>query len=137
MCSSDLYLEYRFDASATLPNGSWIEIAQMQIEAGSTATPFTTATGNIQAELAACQRYYYRQSGGDSYGCWATGGIRNTTTAYAFMPLPVTMRVQPFSMDLSTISLEDYSGTTYNTGTFTLESGAQQDRKSTRLNSSH
>jgi hypothetical protein len=32
----------------------------LQLEAGSVATPFTTATGNPQAELAACHRYYWR-----------------------------------------------------------------------------
>ena len=103
-----------------------LDIWGVQIEAGSVATPFQTATGTLAGELAACQRYYYRQSGGDTYGCFATGAARSTTVIYAFMPLPVTMRVAPTSMDLSTISVEDYSGTTQNSGTFTLESGGQQ-----------
>ena len=102
------------------------DIWGVQLEAGNVATSFQTATGTLQGELAACQRYYYRQSGGDSYGCFATGAARSTTVIYAFMPLPVTMRVAPTSMDLSTISVEDYSGTTWNSGTFTLESGSQQ-----------
>jgi hypothetical protein len=36
------------------------DIWGLQIEAGPTATQFTTATGTIQGELAACQRYYWR-----------------------------------------------------------------------------
>jgi hypothetical protein len=35
-----------------------IDVWGMQLEAGSVATAFQTATGNLQAELAACQRYY-------------------------------------------------------------------------------
>jgi hypothetical protein len=42
------------------------DIWGVQLEQGSTATAFQTATGTIQGELAACQRYYYKQTAGDN-----------------------------------------------------------------------
>jgi hypothetical protein len=43
---------------STATTGSVLDIWGVQLEAGNVATPFTTATGTIQGELAACQRYY-------------------------------------------------------------------------------
>ena len=44
-------------ASGTI-NSATIDIWGWQVEASNTATAFQTATGTIQGELAACQRYY-------------------------------------------------------------------------------
>jgi hypothetical protein len=59
---------------------------------GSVATPFARAGGTIQGELAACQRYYYGVSASTALGI---GEVRNASTAYAVIKLPVTMRVVP------------------------------------------
>ena len=44
----------------SLPTAGTFDMWGWQVEAGSIASPFQTATGTIQGELAACQRYYYK-----------------------------------------------------------------------------
>ena len=77
-----------------------------QIEAGNTATAFQTATGTIQGELAACQRYYVRYAPStNNYAYFGNGTNSSTTNAYITIPLPVEMRVIPTSVDTTTASL--------------------------------
>jgi hypothetical protein len=69
-----------------------------QLEAGSVATPFTTATGTFQGELAACQRYYYKNSTavGANNGMLVPSGTAVSGTVFNFFPtFPVPMRTAP------------------------------------------
>ena len=97
----------------------------VQVEAGSKATPFQTATGTIQGELAACQRYYQRFGGSIAYEVLGVGSAYNTNDVISLVNFPVSMRVAPTTLDYSTIAV--YDGVTitgsptsvslYNTGT--------------------
>jgi hypothetical protein len=95
------YLQvYPFYYSSGTIASNVIDIWGLQVEAGSTATAFQTATGTLQGELAACQRYYYRfvpfaGSGGNYYGPYAVGGATSTTNAYVTGHLPVALRTAP------------------------------------------
>jgi hypothetical protein len=91
----------RFAASAT------VDLWGVQLEAGSVATAFQTATGTLQGELAACQRYYYRNTTGSNYGVVGSGSAGSTTAAVITIPLPVPMRVKPASVDAANLELGD------------------------------
>ncbi|MEI6800424.1 MAG: carbohydrate binding domain-containing protein, partial [Pseudomonadota bacterium] len=68
----------------------------LQLEAGSTATAFQTATGTIQGELAACQRYYERRTvGGANYGTGIPVQWRSSTAAYAQVTYGSPKRTNP------------------------------------------
>jgi hypothetical protein len=84
-----------------------IDIWGVQVENGSTATAFQTATGTIQGELAACQRYYWREGGNSAYQSFANGSASSTTGVPFIVNVPVSMRVPPTSVDYSTLAAYD------------------------------
>jgi hypothetical protein len=81
----------------------------VQVEAGLLPSPFQTASGGSkQAELAMCQRYYYRITNGSAYQILGIGSARSTTAADVVVPFPVTMRTAPSTLDFSTLAF--YAG---------------------------
>lgn len=106
----------------TLPNASsTTDIWGVQLESGSTATAFQTASGTIQGELSLCQRYYYRVVAATGYGILAPVAYTNTTTtATGNIQFPVTMRVAPTSLDSSAISFLRYADTAFNMSSVAL-----------------
>jgi hypothetical protein len=83
-----------------------IEIWGAQVEASSVASPFQTATGTKQGELAACQRYYYRQNG-VSNTPFGFGMAASTTSFRLSLPYKQPMRVSPSSIDFSGLQVVD------------------------------
>jgi hypothetical protein len=86
-----------------LPTGvaQTIDFWGVQVEAGSVATAFQTATGTIQGELAACQRYYYRANATGSYSRFGLGQATGATTVTCVVPFPVVMRTRPTALEQS------------------------------------
>ena len=80
-----------------------IDVWGVQLEVGSTATAFQTATGTIQGELAACQRYYWRNTSGKLYGFLAFGGNINATNADCVVNFPITMRTNPTAIEYANL----------------------------------
>jgi hypothetical protein len=71
--------------------GDFLYIAESKLELGSTATAFQYAGGTIEGELAACQRYYFKDS-----KCAVSDGYAQTgTNIYSVYVYPTTMRATP------------------------------------------
>ena len=82
------FLELRLFMPTT---SSTTDIWGVQLEASSTASDFQTATGTIQGELAACQRYYYQT---DQTVIWS-GNVTTANNYYLTTYYPIPMRVAP------------------------------------------
>ena len=76
-------------------------ITGVQVEAGSVATPFKRNANSLQGELAACQRYYYRQVATGTTGPFGVGFSDSTTRASIMTTFPVQMRVRPTALETS------------------------------------
>jgi hypothetical protein len=107
------YLELGIRTTAT--SGSTLDIWGVQIEASNTATAFQTATGTLQGELAACQRYYWRSAANTLYGMHGWFFAYNTTTGRALVQNPVPMRTAATSIDYSALGINRWG-----TGMFTF-----------------
>jgi hypothetical protein len=110
-------------------NNNTFSLWGFQLEAGSVATAFQTATGTIQGELAACQRYYVRFSSTNNSAAYAFGTASQTNTMDFVIDLPVTMRVDPSAIDFSNIAAADGANALLTGGTLTIPSTTNANDK--------
>ena len=80
-------------ASAT----NFIRFTGVQLEVGTVATPFERQLYN--AQLAQCQRYYYRVTAAGTSRIFGNGYVTSTTVADYTTPFPVTMRDEPTALE--------------------------------------
>jgi hypothetical protein len=138
-----------FPVSAT-ETGS-VDIWGVQLEAGSVATPFKRHAPSEALEKLACQRYYWRVTGGNGgYAPYGVGMGRNTTTAEIIVTHPTGMRISPTTLDFSSLALGDgsnafavtglvvsFSNANYSLLTATVASGLAQYRPYSLLNNNN
>lgn len=88
-------------------NGATFYITGVQLEAGTTATPFEQRL--YGTELALCQRYYWKNKAGAIYTYLATAVTQTSGTGTMFGKTPVSMRSQP-SVAINSVAI--YGGST-------------------------
>jgi hypothetical protein len=114
---------YPLSLSATL-NSATLDFWGVQVEAASTASAFQTATGTKQGELAACQRYYWRENL-DTFVGGAINGFSTATTSFQLATRnPVAMRVGATAVDFSALRILDTANSAYSITNITLLSSA-------------
>ena len=98
----------------------YFEATGIQIEVGSVATPFKTYAGTLQGELAACQRYYWRNTLQTATEIANVVG-RSSTISDCIINFPVAMRTNPSAVEYGgTPSLTDPNVAAYTVTSFTF-----------------
>jgi hypothetical protein len=109
--ATELGVQFNFTPSGTAGANDYYEVTGVQLDIGSVALPFRTYAATIQGELAACQRYYFRQNPSGSINVRGQGIGVSASSARIACILPVTMRILPSAVDFSTLGINDTSTT--------------------------
>jgi len=108
--ATEMAVYFRADRTGTAGANDYFDVTGVQIDLGTytatTAPAFRRSGGTLQGELAACQRYYYREANGSANAIVATAYATSGTIAASYVYLPVQMRAVPTVVDFSTIAFE-------------------------------
>ena len=105
--ATELALSTQYNTVGTAGANDWFEVTGVQVEIAGSASAYSPNAPTYQAELAACQRYYFLKASGTdlSYGMAAYNSASDLRGSFS---LPVEMRIAP--------TLVAASGTSYYIG---------------------
>lgn len=89
--TTEVGLYYNAVPVGTAGANDWFEITGVQLEVAGSASAYSPNTSTYEAELAACQRYYFK----DGKVVGQDGYAQNATTIYFKYYLQTTMRTTP------------------------------------------
>jgi hypothetical protein len=117
-------------------NGATFYITGVQLEPGSTATPFERRS--YGQELSLCQRYYYRiggnsEVGASAYTLFASGMLWNTGSGDFCVPFKVGMRSAPSITYGGTVAIQ-YQSTLGNVTSQSTVTGTTKNTAFLRMN---
>jgi hypothetical protein len=102
---TEMAIRFQFTPVGTAGAADYFEVTGVQIDVGSVALPFRRASGTLQGELAACQRYYERINWDalTGYATFGQGAAQTTTNVRTIIPFLVNKRVRPTAIDFPTV----------------------------------
>jgi hypothetical protein len=122
--ATELALIFNYTPVGTAEANDFFEVTGVQLELGSVATPFSRAGGTIQGELAACQRYYWRNAGGGNESCYGYGVATGAGAAELVINNPVPLRVVATSVESASLALLLAGVAFYGASSVTLKASA-------------
>jgi hypothetical protein len=94
--------------TGTVANAVALYYGNIQLEVGSSASTFSRAGATIQGELAACQRYYFRNTQTANNQHLTPFGTAVSSTAAAIdVFFPVSMRTNPTAIESANLAVTD------------------------------
>jgi hypothetical protein len=132
---NQIMLTFSYSSTGTAGANEWFQIEGVQLEIAGSASAFSRNTSTYAAELAACQRYYFRAFSDSGYKTFGVGTVTGVNNMNTFVNLPVQMRVIPTSLETSAMSTfywEPGGGTTPTS--VTLATSATQNLGNVQVN---